>query len=699
MRARTDQTLSAKAAMPWQRTLLAAAVLATLAPVAWAQQPDTAVKAATRPASMGASANSATPFELGTVNVAGQRPALGEVGDNQVGSVVTEKDMRQSNRQNVGDALNLLSGVSISTNSRNEKTIAVRGFDSRQVPLFIDGIPVYVPYDGYVDFNRFATTDLAGIQVAKGFSSVAYGPNTLGGAINLISRKPTEALEGDVSVGFGSGNEKQMSANAGTNQGAWYLQTGVSYIESDYFRLSSDFVPTATEDGGRRENSYRKDSKVSLKLGLTPNATDEYAISYYKQDGEKGQPPSTDRARYWQWPFWDKESLYFVSNTALGDKETLKVRLYHDRYANDLKQYTDGSYTVIDPGRPLVTGRSVYRDQTTGGSIELESVRLAAHTLRLVTHYKLDEHKEEDANDVENAHFKDTFVSLAAEDTIALSARTSLSLGVSRHELRPDKVYKFDPGRPNTPQYELPAKSGATDLQAGLYHDLSDTARLYTTVARKTRLPSLKDRYSARMGSAVPNPNLGAEESTNYEVGYQGKPWHGTRAEAAVFYSDIKDKIQRVEDVLIGVPKKDQKYQMQNVGKVRAQGIELGLSSRLNPQWELGGNYTFTKLDNISDPATRITGIPRHKVTAHALYRPMEAVEIVGFAEHNSKRWVSDTEALKGLTTLNLKTVYHPTKQASVELGGTNLTDKNYALSDGFPSSGRMVFANANYQF
>ena len=59
--------------------------------------------------------------------------------------------------------------------------ISVRGFDSRQVPLFIDGIPVYVPYDGYVDFNRFSTADLAAIQVAKGFSSMAYGPNTLGG--------------------------------------------------------------------------------------------------------------------------------------------------------------------------------------------------------------------------------------------------------------------------------------------------------------------------------------------------------------------------------------------------------------------------------------------------------------------------------------------------------------------------------------
>jgi iron complex outermembrane receptor protein len=120
---------------------------------------------------------------------------IGDVGSDLVASVVTSKDLLQFNRNNVGDALNLLSGVTLSTNSRNEKTVAVRGFDSRQVPLFIDGIPVYVPYDGYVDFNRFSTADLAAIQVAKGFSSLAYGPNTLGGAINLISRKPKRRLK------------------------------------------------------------------------------------------------------------------------------------------------------------------------------------------------------------------------------------------------------------------------------------------------------------------------------------------------------------------------------------------------------------------------------------------------------------------------------------------------------------------------
>lgn len=127
--------------------------------------------------------------------------------------------------------------------------------------------------------------------------------------------------------------------------------------------LSSDFRPTATEDGGARNNAYRRDSKVSLKLGVTPRAGDEYALSYYQQHGAKGQPPSTDpvTARYWQWPYWDKENLYFISRTALGGGAVLKVWAYHDNYGNEVDSYTNGGYTTLKTAGAgsLGTGRSM----------------------------------------------------------------------------------------------------------------------------------------------------------------------------------------------------------------------------------------------------------------------------------------------------------------------------------------------------
>jgi iron complex outermembrane receptor protein len=639
---------------------------------------------------LSAAAGGVTPSELGTVLVTAKRLTVGEVGPDQVASVVTQEEMREFNRDNVGDALNLLSGVTLSTNSRNEKMIAIRGFDSRQVPLFMDGVPVYVPYDGYVDFSRFTTADLAAIQVAKGFSSLAYGPNTLGGAINLISRRPTARFEADGRMSAGAGEERQLALNLGTRQAQWYLQAGVSRAEADDFRLSSDFVPTATENGGSRENSARRDDKVSFKLGWTPRLDDEYVLSYYRQDGEKGQPPSTipADARYWKWPYWDKEGIALFTNTALGDKESLKLRLYADDYGNEVNSYTDASYTTLKTsGRGSVgTGRSIYDDRAKGASLALESVRLAANTIRLLASYRTDEHREKDANGVQNSHFDDELVSYGLEDNIQLAPAWLLSLGISRDELRPEAVYSAGNA------YSLPDSKDATNVQAGLFHDWSDRTRFYATVARKSRLPTLKDRYSQRLGTYIENPDLQPEESLNYEIGYQGLVGESIRTEAAVFYSDVDDKIQSVANVSGNLS------QMQNLGKVRISGLELAMHDQLSARLAAGFSFTLIDRDNRAT-ATRLTDVPRQKLSLDARFQPANDIDLIAWLEANSSRWVSDTTRLAGFATTNLKAVWRATPQLAAEAGASNVFDKDYALADGFPSAGRMWFAGASYQF
>lgn len=634
-------------------------------------------------------------FELGTVLVTDRKSEIGEVGTEQVSSVITREEIRKFNRDNVGDAVNLLSGVTVALGGqRNERTINIRGFDSRQTPLFIDGIPVYVPYDGNVDITRFTTADLAAIQVAKGFSSVSYGPNVMGGAVNLISRKPRATLEGDASIGFGSGNERQTSVNVGSNQGMWYLQAGAAYLESDYFPMSDDYQPTSRENGGHRENSYRRDQKISLKIGLTPNASDEYALTYTKQEGEKGQPPSIYPSvnRFWQWPYWNKESLYFVSKTALGEHEALKVRLFDDKFKNSLHIFTNGTYTTI--GNP-VTDVSAYDDETYGGSLELSSFRLHNNEIKFVTHYKVDKHLATNGAGATDESFQDTLVSFAIEDNLNITKDLLLSLGLSHHSLTADSVYK------SGWTFTVPDEKTATNGQAGLFYDLNKDARLYATIAQKTRLPTLKDRFSLRFNTYKENPNLVPEESINYEIGYQGRPWQGATAEAAVFYSDISDKIVSV--LAPGTTTCGNtaltKCQMQNIGKVRSTGFELGLRTPLAGWLDIGANYTFIHLENVSNPNTRLNDVPSEKFTAYALIRPFAQLEIIPFIESESARWASNTVKTGDHTTINLKAAYRPIKSLTLEAGVTNLTDENYALADGFPNPGRMWFANASYRF
>ena len=77
---------------------------------------------------------------------------------------------------NAATAIDYLPGLAIdhASSGRNEASIRLRGFSSKgQVPLYIDGIPVTMPYDGTIDFNRLLSNDISEVQVAKGFVPLA----------------------------------------------------------------------------------------------------------------------------------------------------------------------------------------------------------------------------------------------------------------------------------------------------------------------------------------------------------------------------------------------------------------------------------------------------------------------------------------------------------------------------------------------
>jgi iron complex outermembrane receptor protein len=140
-------------------------------------------------------ANSAEPAagnELGMVEVIGTRvPASLPVTTD----IVLGETLTTQHRDDLAHALELVPGLtSQNVGQRRERLLALRGFNSRQVPLFIDGVPVYVPYDGNVDLARFGVDYVSEIRVGKGLASLLYGPNIMGGSINVVSRRPTEPL-------------------------------------------------------------------------------------------------------------------------------------------------------------------------------------------------------------------------------------------------------------------------------------------------------------------------------------------------------------------------------------------------------------------------------------------------------------------------------------------------------------------------
>jgi iron complex outermembrane receptor protein len=358
-------------------------------------------------------------FVLGEIEVIGKA----EETENAAVSSVFDEEMKLFTRDDIADAANLLPGVTLSyAGARNEQTLHVRGFDIKHVPIFLDGIPIYVPYDGYPDLGRFITFDLSELLISKGFTSVLYGPNTMGGALNMVSKRPDKLFETNGGAGISSGDTYQVYGNFGTNQNKYYVQGGASYIDSRYFRLSDDFSPVKTEDGGKRENSYTRDKKVNFKIAYTPSDGNEYAFSYINQQGKKGTPvyAGTDTsvtARYWQWPYWDKESYYVTSRTALGTESYFKTRLFYDNFENSLYSFDDDTYSTISKKYAF---RSAYDDYSAGGSLEGGTDLFARNMIKVAVHFKKDVHREDNEGHPIQT-FKDEIFSLGIEDTIDLS--------------------------------------------------------------------------------------------------------------------------------------------------------------------------------------------------------------------------------------------------------------------------------------
>lgn len=664
-------------------------------------------------------------FQLGRITVYGSDSEGGNSGQSITQSTVSAEEIWKSDRNTLDDALRTVPGVEIGNTggSRNERLIFVRGFDRFQVPLSIDGVRIYLPADNRLDFGRFLTPDLSEIQVQKGYVSVLNGPGGMGGAINLVTRKPSKAFEGELRTGIDVGNTGDLAAfttfgSVGTRQDDFYLQASGALRSSDGWFMSRKFSPTAVEDGGRRDFSDVKDWRGNFKAGYTPNATDEYVISYTHQEGEKHAPyhvedpvrgrlTGSSYQRDWTWPYWNINNLSFYSHTEIGDKSYVKTKAYYSTFKNLLSSYDDSSFSTQKEKRAF---DSYYKDNGYGGGIEFGTELLPENDLKAAFQYRRDNHNAWQQNSPDISSFvepkqlraEDTY-SLGIENTYHATEQVDLVGGVSYDWNNLKRAEYFDSKAGVIANYPI-GGTNAFNWQAAAIYRPTNTAELHASVSSRTRFPNLWERYSTRFGTALPNPDLGAERAINYELGWSDQVLDNVNLGANVFYSDVKDMIQSIST---GDRDINNNFitQNRNIGDGRYYGVELFGNWEATSELTFGGNYTYLKR-KITDPVRpdlKPVGVPDHIGYIFADWTPVENLTISPNLEFASSRWSDNSfgsySKMSGYTLVNVNFDYAFNEQVSASAGIRNIFDEDYRMVDGFPEAGRTFYLQSRVTF
>lgn len=668
--------------------------------------------------------------DVGKVFTLGQVTATAPTEDGTAlgGSTITSDDMRMFNRESLDKAITLVPGASANlVGNRNESDVWIRGFDRWRVPLAVDGIPVYLPYDNRVDFSRFTTSDISEIQVTKGFTSVIDGPGAMGGSINLVSRQVTKPFEGDARVGTsfdqnGAFNGVTTDVFAGTKQSDWYIQGSGSETDQTHWRLSDDYTPGTLENGGNRDHSGTLDYKINLKAGYTPTATDEYSINIIDQNGNKDTPFADTKiapasAKYWTWPDWDKQSVYWLSKTAIDDAGSfVKVRAYYDRFYNVLDIWDNANFNSMSSTSAEI---STYDDRAAGGSAEVDKVLFGgADTVRAAFHFRWDQHNSHELTNANPGQWyaipwledDENTYSVALENVYHPTRAWDVTAGVSydyRQMLKADDWDSLSAVKGVVPapfgylvNYPLSDKRAVDPELAVAYH-FDDAGVVHASVTERTRFPTLFEMFSSRFGTFTGNPYLQPEKTVNWDTGVADTFGH-TRLGADIFYDHMMNAVEAVSVYFPTLGKSTNQYQ--NVGTEDHEGFELEASSQVLETLQLGANYSYLMRQILNHVAVA-TETPRHRIFAYANWQPIEGLSVVPSVDVNGKRWLQSAAStsiyLKGgdAAVANIKVSYDITPAMQIEAGVNNLFDTNYEIEDGYHAQGRNLFTNLRVKF
>ncbi|MDP3424226.1 MAG: TonB-dependent receptor [Burkholderiaceae bacterium] len=560
-------------------------------------------------------------------------------------SIIDREQLDKAGMHSLVDVLANLPGVQISNNGsyRSSTGVFLRGATSSQTILLVNGVRVGSATSGSYSLESLPLDRVERIEVLRGAAAALYGPDAVGGVIQVFTREPLEGLQRSAMVGVGSDGQRKLGASLQGQSGAWGYTLGASSETTKGLNVK---LPGASDFNADTDGS----DFVSFDAGLKLQINRQHAVlaQLLSSQGEYGfdgtpfpnplnVPASSTRAV--AHPKLEQQGLKWSAQWTADWLSIVSLSRSKDVSVNRYWRESDG----------VATGES--RHNTTRDQISWQNdIRLGKDTLTLLADHRTD------------AVDSTTNYSVKERKLDGLMASYSLKRGTwdGLATLRHDRNSQF--GSFNT-----------WGLSGG--YRLSEQFRLVGSAGTTFQAPSFNQLYWPGFG----NPALKPQQGKAVEVGLRYQQG-STKASATVYRNEVEGFITPATN------------------RQSALAVLSGATFTVDQSW--GATALSASYDH-ADPRlkptnARVTRVARNVLRTQLSHR-YGAWNSFAELRISSNREDTGRVTLPGFGLVNLGTSYELNKQWSVRARLNNLTDRRYSLADGFTTPGRNVFVSLHW--
>ena len=568
----------------------------------------------------------------------------------------------------LADALAAQPGISLydDLGSPFKLNLSSRGFSAGPVvglppgiSVFLDGVRQNEPDAAEVNFDLLPMEHVQRVELLSGSGSL-LGPNSLGGAVNLITRRGSGPLDAEVEASGGSfGSYSAEASVGGVTRGLWDYYVAGGYENEDGWREAT---------GAENLNAF-----INLGRRGTARGISFQAFGAESRAETAGSLPesifqTTPRANF---TVGDFEDLNQLQASVSGYTPLVSSRATFTTY---VRRTRAERFNVNQA--PDNNVRSFTANRTLGGNLDWRwttprpngsfSLRLGADAASNRVHIQLIEESPTDPGDVTlNTDVRSPSYDVAGYALADLRIDDVTFSGGFRYDyIHIPFQDVLDPAADTTNSFSRLSPRGGVSL------DLGQGASVYGSVGQSFRAPAVLELACADETAACPlpfalgdDPPLDPVVATTFEVG--GQVVRGPAIiNASVYRTNVRDDISFIQSeaaVFEGY--------FENIGATRREGVELGVQVIPNEQLSLYANYAYTRAtfrtaaeifsiraddafvgvplagENNVQPGDRLPLVPDHQIKLGGLLTLPVGLQFGADLRYTGEQWLRGDEA------------------------------------------------------